>query len=290
MKRWILLAGLIVLTVTVLMMTISVLGTVGNHESARIPPDPFTTTWSSGRDGRTYSISGDSAGHAACKPSEFQLTLDNSSGDDSWRGSYCILLVDREETVKEIAHEQFDVPVGQTLQKLVSVTFPSDVVKGPIGLCVVIPQRGATVTTLWVGEKRTGFVEPWHAMTNCPYYLTEEGSRELAADFVRNSPTFVFDGIEESLELEETLCLLKEHKPGSPETLSNVHGWRFSFAFDSRQDGYGDRSGQTLTQVVTPHRAIIMVEFGEVTSAIMDETWDMIGQQRIDLKIPGGNT
>jgi hypothetical protein len=194
------------------------------------------------------------------------------------------MLITREEIVEEIAREEFDVPAGLEMQKPLTVTFPAGVVKGPIGLCVVFPKRASMVTTLWVGEKKTDSDCPWPDITTCPYLLTEETSRELANDFVRSSPTFVFDGIEESLVLEETVYLLKEHKPGSPETLSNLHGWSFTFKFESRHEGYGDRSGQILAQVITPHQAVIMVEDGEVTSAIMDGAWDMINQRMLNIK------
>jgi hypothetical protein len=140
------------------------------------------------------------------------------------------------------------------------------------------------VTTLWIGEKRAGSVGPWPDIKICPHCLTEEGSRELADDFVRNSPTYFFDGIEESLILEETVWLLKENKPGSPETLPKVHGWSFTFKFESAHSGYGDRSGKVLTQVITSHEAVIMVEAGEVASAIMDGDWDMINQRMLGLK------
>lgn len=193
-------------------------------------------------------------------------------------GESTVLLINREEIVKEIVYEDFEVPAGQEVQKPLTVTFPTDVVKGPIGLCAVIPQRGYIVTTLWVGEKRSNNTGSWFDITTCPYFYTEEGSRELAEEFVRNCPTFLFDGMEESLTLKETKALLKEHKPGSPEMLSKEHGWAFTFKFESRHDGYGDRSGQVLNQVITPHEAVIMVEAGEVTSAIMDGVWDMINQ------------
>ena len=284
MKKVIVLAGLIALIISLMTMTISVLTMKSCHEASEIPPDPFTTTWSFGEEGRTFSISGNSIGHAACKPSEFQITLDNRSGDNTWRGRYCILLINREEIVEEIAHEEFNVQARQEMQKPLTVTFPADVVKGSIGLCVFFPQRASVVTTLWVGEKRTESVGTWPDITTCPYFLTEEGSKNLADDFVSNRPTFVFDGIEESLVLEETVCLLKENKPGSQETLSKVHGWSFTFKFESTHSGYGDRSGQILAQVITPHEAIITVEAGEVTSAIMDGEWDMINQ-RINQRI-----
>ena len=99
--------------------------------------------------------------------------------------------------------------------------------------------------------------------------MSEEESEELARGFVRDSRTFEFDGIEESLELVETL---QARCPGC---------WVFIYAFDSRQAGYGDRTGQMLAQVITPHRASIGVEQGKVVRAILDGEWDMMVQEMV---------
>ena len=97
--------------------------------------------------------------------------------------------------------------------------------------------------------------------------FTELRSRQIAEEFVRNSPTFQFDGIEETITLVETLY---------PDI---ENAWQFVFQFESRQAGYGDRTGQMLAEVITPHEAIITVEQGEVTNAVMDGEWDMKKQQ-----------
>lgn len=60
--------------------------------------------------------------------------------------------------------------------------------------------------------------------------ITEEAARELAKQFVQNSPTFAFDGIEESLELVETLY------PDIERT------WTFVFQLESRHAGYNNSS------------------------------------------------
>jgi hypothetical protein len=99
--------------------------------------------------------------------------------------------------------------------------------------------------------------------------ITEENSRQLAEEFVKNSPTFEFDGMEDSLKLVETLY---------PDI---ENAWQFVFQFESRHAGYGDRTGQMLAQVITPHEAIITVENGKVESAVMDEKWDMINQKML---------
>jgi hypothetical protein len=96
---------------------------------------------------------------------------------------------------------------------------------------------------------------------------TEEASKEIAGDFVKNSSTFAYDGTEESLELAETLY---------PDT---ENAWTFVYRFESRHAGYGDRTGQMLAQVITRHEAVITVEQGKIKSAIMDEKWDMINQK-----------
>ena len=94
--------------------------------------------------------------------------------------------------------------------------------------------------------------------------VSQEEGQSIAKEFVRSSRTFVFDGIERSLKLVHT------------ETLRCPFCWQFTFEFDSRHAGYGDRTGQTLAQVIMPHRAVITVIQGEVTYAVIDEKWDII--------------
>lgn len=106
--------------------------------------------------------------------------------------------------------------------------------------------------------------------------MTEEEARQIAEDFVRNSPTFTFDGIEDTLELVGTLY---------PDI---ENSWQFVFQFESRQAGYGDRTGQMLLQVITPHEAVITIEEGKVKSALMDEKWDMINQQMVNNEMTEG--
>ena len=97
--------------------------------------------------------------------------------------------------------------------------------------------------------------------------MSVESSEMLAGTFVMNSPTFVFDGMPETLELTDTA------------TARCPYCWVFTFEFDSAQAGYGDRTGQELAQVVTHHTAVVTVEAGDVTGAILDGRWDMLKQQ-----------
>ena len=124
-------------------------------------------------------------------------------------------------------------------------------------------------------------------ITSACYEITEGEARQIARDFVVNSPTFIFDAIADTLQFVKT---------GYPPNIEGVYG--FVFQFESRHAGYGDRTGQTLNEEITPHEAVVIVEQGNIVFAIMDEEWDMIEQQMVkdddplavvadDFEIPG---
>jgi len=100
--------------------------------------------------------------------------------------------------------------------------------------------------------------------------ITEEDSWQIAGEFVKNSPTYKFDGIENTFKYMETTLLRMPF------------AWQFTFEFQSRHGGYGDRTGQILDLAITPHTAVITLIRAQVTSAILDEKWDMIEQRLIN--------
>jgi hypothetical protein len=100
-----------------------------------------------------------------------------------------------------------------------------------------------------------------------PVESQEQGQR-LAEEFVRTESTFCFDGIPETLKVASTASVVK--------------GWKYTIEFDSRHAGYGNRTGEVLAQVITHHTAVVTIESGEVTSAIMDGIWNMIDHQMLD--------
>lgn len=100
--------------------------------------------------------------------------------------------------------------------------------------------------------------------------VSKEDSQKIAVDFLRTSPTFRFDGIEDTLKLVWSGA---EEKP---------YRWEFHYEFQSRHAGYGDRTGLILAQVITNHRAQIVVEQGEVVHAVLDDKWDMLRQKIIE--------
>lgn len=102
-----------------------------------------------------------------------------------------------------------------------------------------------------------------------PKVVSKEDSQKIAADFLRSSSTFRFDGIEDTLKLVWS-------------GVKEKYRWEFHYEFQGRHTGYGDRSGKILAQVITSHRAQIVVEQGEVADAVLDDKWDMLRQKIIE--------
>lgn len=92
----------------------------------------------------------------------------------------------------------------------------------------------------------------------------------IAENFVKNSPTYKYDGISETFKLSDTVPV--------------GNGIQYVFEFDCRHAGYGDRTGQVLAQVITHHVAMIIVENEQVISALLDGHWDMIHQKDLNLR------
>src|SRR6056297_3345406 len=103
--------------------------------------------------------------------------------------------------------------------------------------------------------------------------FTMDESEVIAQSWVENNaPTYKFDG--------ENLTLKDSHKVGLKEVSSDTPQgsesscqdcYEFSFEFTSRHAGYGERDGQMLAQVITPHVINVTVESGQVTRAVTDE-------------------
>ena len=95
-------------------------------------------------------------------------------------------------------------------------------------------------------------------------------SIRAAEDFVRNSPTFRFDGVEETFKLESSRAI--KFCPGCYE---------YTFYFESRHPGVGDRTGIQLRDIITPHRVVVNIAYEtNVVMGVMDDSWD-IGRQLI---------
>jgi hypothetical protein len=88
-------------------------------------------------------------------------------------------------------------------------------------------------------------------------------ARSLALDYLKNAPTFNFDGIEGSMEMVN--MIIAESYPVQ---------YFITISFDCRQAGYGDRTDMVLAQVITTHEARVSVVDGQIINAILDDQWD----------------
>jgi hypothetical protein len=95
-----------------------------------------------------------------------------------------------------------------------------------------------------------------------------EEAEEIALDFLRHAPTFGFDGVPGSIEVMDVV--VAESYPVQ---------YFVTVAFECSHAGYGDRAGQVLAQVVTPHEIRIDVSDDQVLSAVIDGVWDEVNQR-----------
>jgi hypothetical protein len=123
--------------------------TAGCKKTPELPPDSFTATYNLVEEGRSISISGNSDGMPG-EQSEYVLKINNNA--DQWQDEYYVLLVDSDSVVKEISHEQLNIPGGGGIQTPITVEYPKGY-EGALGLCVLVPHRGSLIATLFIGTK-----------------------------------------------------------------------------------------------------------------------------------------
>jgi hypothetical protein len=92
----------------------------------------------------------------------------------------------------------------------------------------------------------------------------------IAESFVKNAATYKYDGIPETFKLSDTVSV--------------GNGIQYVFEFDCRHAGYGDRTGQVLAQVIDHHVVMVIIQNGQVISALLDGHWDMIHQKDLNLR------
>jgi hypothetical protein len=136
-------------------------------------------------------------------------------------------------------------------------------------LSIINEVRSIAQNTVEIGE-------PISAGDLCRYFDcsgTEADAKvavDLAQEFISESSTYLFDGISGRINVTD----VQTHESWHPRYVVTV-------IFESGHAGYGDRSGQMLAQVVTPHTAVVTVMEGEVVSAVIDGRWDELSQESV---------
>ena len=114
-----------------------------------------------------------------------------------------------------------------------------------------------------IPEKRTK-VSP----TNLYVDVGMQKAMQKAREFVVSQPTFSFDGIKKSLDVNLVSIIQSKTMPTYVVQVS----------FDSKHSGYGDRSSQALKDAKTHHIMKVMVSDYGIGSSIMDGVWDEFNQ------------
>jgi hypothetical protein len=106
------------------------------------------------------------------------------------------------------------------------------------------------------------------AIQNTP--KPEPRVEDVSLKFLKSSPTFLFDGITDSIKIVDIQVL--ESYPIQ---------YRVVIEFDCNHGGYGDRSDATVTQAITKHVIKVTVVDEKITSAVIDEKYDEMSQSML---------
>ncbi|MGA9048907.1 MAG: hypothetical protein WB588_07940 [Dehalococcoidia bacterium] len=98
---------------------------------------------------------------------------------------------------------------------------------------------------------------------------TQETASSLAANLIKSSSTFAFDGIGGSI------VQVSADSPDKGQT------WKLVYTFKAAHPGYGDRKGQVLAQVITEHSVQLTLFDCKIVSAVCDNSWDLLSDSAI---------
>ena len=104
--------------------------------------------------------------------------------------------------------------------------------------------------------------------TNTPKGIASpDDAMKIAKIFITNEDTYKFDGMPDTLKLNVTGTF---PEPGKYEVTGE---------FTSAHSGFGNRMNMMVLQVLTDHQCIIIISNGQVQSAVMDGSFDMVAQK-----------
>jgi len=98
---------------------------------------------------------------------------------------------------------------------------------------------------------------------------TGDDAKKDALEFIKNAPTFSFDGLQKSL-------LVTGVEPSDYDGCFIV-----TVGFTCRNTGFGTRASLFLVNRPTEHIAVIHVKKGAITRAIIDDQWDELNQKSV---------
>jgi len=137
--------------------------------------------------------------------------------------------------------------------------------------------KSKTVTTYNVNDYMpAGLIEIRRKLQETVEFTrTLDGNQRkaLAESWIRKAPTYAYDG--------SGLVFVSDVPAGSDPVAHNL-----TYTFTSSHAGYGNRTGAVTDQVITEHSITLTLTYdGIVQSAVIDGTWDEIGQYLIGSEV-----
>jgi len=99
--------------------------------------------------------------------------------------------------------------------------------------------------------------------------ISGDEAKVIAGDWIKNAPTYSFDGSD---------LVLVDYR--SAENYPEEH--ILTYNFTSSHGGYGNRTGQMVTQVITSHTIEVTLYNSNVVSAVIDGVWDEREQNMLE--------
>lgn len=124
----------------------------------------------------------------------------------------------------------------------------------------------AIFVTVLISINKTSCLKPPAQTVTCK----QEQAIALTEQFIKNTPTYTFDGIADSI------------KKIKVETPDNGQTWQLTYLFKCRHPGYGDRSDQALAEVTTEHSVQVTIQGCRIVTAICDKNYDLLTNKQIE--------
>ena len=109
-----------------------------------------------------------------------------------------------------------------------------------------------------------------YAIQNPSQGINTNKPEDIALRFIRDGPTFSFDGITTTLKIT-SMTINKSYPPQYVVTVD----------FQCLHGGYGDRTGEIVLQAITSHTAIVTVIEEKGVSGVVDGIWDEVAQRTV---------
>lgn len=123
----------------------------------------------------------------------------------------------------------------------------------------------AIFVTVLISVNKVSFLKPVVKPVSC----TQEQVIGLTEQFIRNTPTYTFDGIDGSI------------KKMKVESTESGKAWELTYVFKSKYPGYGDRSNQALTEAVTEHAVQVTIRNCTIVIATCDKSYNLLTNKLI---------